>query len=100
VAFRYETPVLENNLFSREWQRMLSALFFGSFADNETPTGVIDGANKVFSLAKTPSPSANLQLFKNGILQVEGTDYTLAKNVVTFGAAPALASTLKAFYRY
>lgn len=101
MSFNFKTPVLDGkNFFSGEWQRALGAIFSGSFADNETPSGAIDGVNVTFTLAKTPNPALCLQLFKSGTLQVQGSGYTLNKNVITFAVAPAIASTLKAFYRY
>jgi hypothetical protein len=101
MAFSFRTPVLdENNFFTSQWQRMLSQIFSGSFADSETPSGTIDGANKVFTLAKTPSPNLSLQLFKGTAIQIQGTDYTVARNVVTFTSAPAALSVLRAWYRY
>lgn len=50
---------------------------------NETPSGIVDGANDTFSLSRTPT---NLMLFKNGMLQKEGVgnDYTLIGNIIVF----------------
>lgn len=101
MSFNFRTPFLDQDgLISAQWQKMLGAIFSGSFADNETPSGVVDGLNVTFTLAKTPNPALCLQLFKTGTLQVQGSGYTLNKNVITFAVAPAIASTLKAFYRY
>lgn len=46
-----------------------------------TVSGTIDGVNAVFTLSDTP---LNLDLYKNGVLQLSPTMYTLAGNVVTF----------------
>lgn len=78
-----------------------------SYADNETPTGTINGINTVFTLAFSPSPSGSLQLFLNGVFQRPGgTDYTLSGNTITFLNPPQgalgndAADTLNAFYRH
>lgn len=72
-----------------------------NYADNETPTGTINGTNAVFTLAHTPNPAASLQLFLNGAFQAAaGGDYTLATATITFITAPVNGSTLRAFYRY
>lgn len=51
-------------------------------------SGTIDGVNAIFTLAATPT--ATLQLYRNGIEQTVGSDFTLSANVVTFqpGAVP------------
>jgi hypothetical protein len=73
------------------------------FVDGEAPSGAIDGANKVFTLANTPNPAASLRLYKDsgsgGVLQLSPTDYSLSGNTITFVTAPALGSTLLADYR-
>lgn len=71
-----------------------------SFADNETPSGTVNGSNVTFTLAHTPSPAGSLQLYVNGVLQIAGTDYTLATATITFGSAPSTGALLTAFYRY
>jgi hypothetical protein len=73
-----------------------------SFADNETPAGALNGSNTTFTLAHTPiAPS--LMLFVNGVLLLQGTDYTSAGAVVTLTLlAPNGANNewIKAWYRY
>jgi hypothetical protein len=73
----------------------------GNFAGAETPVGVINGVNAVFTLANTPIGSS-LQLFKNIGLTVEGIAYSRAANVVTFNAGyiPQTGDSLVAFYRF
>jgi hypothetical protein len=72
------------------------------FADSEAPAGVVDGANAIYSLAHTPSPDTSLLLFRNGILQKRGFDYTIAGSAVTFltGAVPQQGDVVLASYRY
>jgi hypothetical protein len=71
------------------------------FVDGEAPTGLIDGSNAVFTLASTPSPAASLQLYRNGVLQRLGVDYTLAGNVITFAtpSTPQVEDVLLGSYR-
>src|SRR5581483_8029648 len=47
------------------------------YVDNEVPGGVVDGANVSFSLAGRPAPATSLTLFRNGMLQKAGLDYSL-----------------------
>jgi len=75
------------------------------FVDSETPTGVVDGANLVFTLANAPDPQESLILgYSDGAgvtaFYLHGVDYTLAADTITFTTAPAAGGTLKAFYRH
>ncbi len=73
----------------------------GTFADAETPSGTINSSNTAFTLAHTPSPAADLQLFLNGQLLIAGgADYTLATAAITMTAAPKTGDVLIASYRY
>jgi hypothetical protein len=73
-----------------------------SFADGEVPVGSINGANTVFSLANSPSPAGSLDLYLNGLLMKQSSDYTLSNNVVTFVTAstPQSGDTLLGSYRF
>ena len=78
-----------------------SAVVTGAFAENETPSGAINGSNTVFTLANTPNPASSLQVFLNGVYQTPGgEDYTLSTNTITFVTAPPSGSIIRAFYRY
>lgn len=57
----------------------------------EVPTGAIDGTNLKFTLAFSPVPANSLLLTRNGLVQAQGIDYTLAGNVITFTASPTNA---------
>lgn len=79
------------------------AVISGSFADNETPSGTINGSNDTFTVANTPNPAASVQLFKNGQLMIAGgADFTLSTATITFvaGAIPQTGDVLRASYRY
>jgi len=71
------------------------------FVDSETPLGTVDGANATFTLGAAPNPAGSLKLFRNGLLQKQGLDYTLTGNTITFlGAAiPQPGDVLLADYR-
>lgn len=74
-----------------------------TFADAETPGGIIDGVNLTFTLAAAPNPASGLKLYKNGVLLQLGGDYTLSGNTVTFINAtitPQPGDKLLANYRH
>lgn len=72
-----------------------------NFVDGETPTGLLNGTNAVFTLADAPTPASSLELYRNGLLLKQGLDYTLQGNVITFasGAIPQPGDVLTASYR-
>jgi hypothetical protein len=71
------------------------------FVDSEIPSGAVDGANLGFNLANEPVPASSLSLYRNGVLQKQGYDYTLSANSITFVAlsAPQNGDVLLASYR-
>jgi hypothetical protein len=71
------------------------------FVDAETPSGGIDGANDTFTLGAIPSPVSSLRLFRNGLLLIQGSEYTIAANVVRLASAriPVAGDVLQAWYR-
>ncbi|MBK7926847.1 MAG: hypothetical protein IPJ98_04925 [Bryobacterales bacterium] len=75
--------------------------FGAQFIDAETPSGTIDGTNTVFTLSDTPSPSASLLLYRNGILQKAGGDFHLSGATISFvtAATPQVDDILTAVYR-
>jgi hypothetical protein len=72
-----------------------------AFSDDETPSGLVDGANAVFVLADVPNPAASLVVHRNGIRLKAGLDYSLTGNAVQFvpAAVPQPGDTLLAGYR-
>jgi len=68
---------------------------------NETPIGEIDGETRSFTLAQTPSPASSLQLFRNGVLQLQGVDYTLTGATIRYegGKTPKMGDWHRAYYR-
>jgi hypothetical protein len=71
------------------------------FVDFETPAGLVNGTNTVFTLANPPSPASSLALYRNGLLEQAALDYTLSGNTITFagGSIPQAGDTLAASYR-
>jgi hypothetical protein len=68
---------------------------------NEVPTGILDGLNKSFSLASTPSSPASVMLWVNGQLMTQGSnrDYTVSGRSITFlPFAPASDDILVTMY--
>jgi hypothetical protein len=72
-----------------------------AFIDNETPAGIVDGSNVLFTLAATPAPVASLAVYRNGLLQKIDVDYTISSRNITFvaGAVPQPGDILLASYR-
>jgi len=70
------------------------------FADGETPTGTVDGANKDFVLANTPDPVTSLAVFVNTTRKTLTTDYTLSGTTITMVSAPRSGAILRVDYRY
>jgi hypothetical protein len=84
------------------WYRIASdATITLNVADPETPAGAVNGVNANFTLNGIPLPAASLQVFRNGLLQKVGVDYTVAVNVVTFlpVSIPQPGDILQATYR-
>jgi len=74
----------------------------GNFADGVIPAGPVNGSNTVFTLPSTPSPASSLELYRNGLFQLQGTDYQISGNTVTFflGSVPRSGDLLVASYRF
>lgn len=66
----------------------------------ETPTGTIDGVNRVFGISTPPIQINSLQVFVNGILQQVTLDYTFTGTTITFTvpATPQIGDTIVAYY--
>lgn len=71
------------------------------YVDAQTPSGTINGTNTTFTLPSTPSPVGSLALYRNGLLQMVGVDYSLSGAVITFlsGSTPQSGDVLQAYYR-
>jgi uncharacterized protein YoxC len=71
------------------------------FVDSEIPGGSVNGTNTSFILANAPSPVSSFQLYRNGLLQSSGVDYSLSGMTITFlaGSTPLTGDILQASYR-
>jgi uncharacterized protein YoxC len=71
------------------------------FVDAEAPGGTMNGTNTAFTLANAPAPTTSLTVFRNGILQRVGIDFTLSGSAITFaaGSVPQSSDYLRAYYR-
>jgi hypothetical protein len=70
--------------------------------DQDLPAGIVDGSNNSFTLSALPNPSSSLDVYRDGLLQEPGTDYTsINNNVIQFAAGhiPQAGDTLLANYR-
>jgi uncharacterized protein YoxC len=72
-----------------------------AFVDAQTPSGTLDGTNVNFTLANAPSPAGSLELYRNGVLQTAGVDFTLSGSAITFASnsVPQPTDILEAYYR-
>jgi hypothetical protein len=72
-----------------------------SFIDAEIPAGIIDGVNTSFTLANSPQPAASVVIYRNGVRQSAGTDFTLNGTALQFlsPSIPQSGDTLSAAYR-
>src|SRR5690242_214966 len=71
------------------------------FVDAEVPAGTVNGINTAFTLANSPAPTISLTIFRNGLLQRLGIDYTLSGASITFaaGSVPQGGDLVRAYYR-
>ncbi len=72
-----------------------------SFVDADTLTGIVDGSNTSFSLSATPNPASSLAVYRNGMLETAGVDFTASGAGIHFLAVstPQPGDTLLASYR-
>jgi len=67
---------------------------------NETPSGLVNGANTAFTLANTPAANDKLRLYLDGLrlLQGGGNDYTVTGSAITMLYAPVTGQNFLADY--
>ena len=58
------------------------------------------GPGTIFTLTNTPTAASAVAAFVNGVFQRQGTDYTIAGQVITMGVALTGAQSLDVFYQY
>ena len=69
----------------------------GTLKDGEVPTGTINSSNLIFTLSYTPINPAGVIIVLNGVVQYNGSDYTISGNTITFTTAPVTGSTIYAY---
>ena len=67
-------------------------------ARQEVPSGTVNGSNVTFTLANTPSASANVVLHIDGLVLIQTVDYTISSSTITMTTAPANGQKLLATY--
>ena len=66
----------------------------------ELTTGTIDNSNDTFTISQTPVSDASVKLYQDGLLLIQGTQYTISGSTITMTTAPNFGQTLYANYRY
>ena len=64
----------------------------------EAPSGTINSSNTSFTLTYTPIIGTKLSLYRDGMILVQGTDYTISGSTITMTSAPLYGETLYATY--
>lgn len=91
-------PTVGSHLANKSYVDSQVASVAGSFASNtiinETPSGVIDGTNRVFTLTQIPL-AGTITLVVSGIVLTYGTHFTVSGNTITYvaGFQPQAAVT-------
>lgn len=96
------TCVLTSGTTAASWDATLIVPTSSTGAVLETPSGTVNGSNTVFTLTYAPISTSTLNLFLNGVLLIQGTDYTISSNSITMtGTIPVLGQSLRAsYFRY
>lgn len=70
------------------------------FWHSQVPVGVIDGANRVFTITALPGTTETYMLYVEGKLQTRITDYNLVGTTITFlaGRQPLMGQTIQLVY--
>lgn len=67
------------------------------FVVNETPSGVANGVNVLFTLSNTPNEGSE-QIYVNGVRMIRDTDYTMSGSSIIFSAPPSAIDIILAEY--
>jgi hypothetical protein len=84
------------------WYRIASgASVTIDIVNGEMLVGLVNGSNPLFSVTSAPKPASSLQVYRNGLLQKAGVDYTTSVNTITFTSVsiPQPGDILQASYR-
>lgn len=89
----------EGNELTPDEELVVQAIAGGTYFRDVTPTGDVDGENATFVLPSAPNPADSLVFSKNGVEQIQDTDYTLTDDTVVFVSPPEAGTILIARYR-
>lgn len=64
----------------------------------ETPTGLVNSSNTVYTIANTPANASNVIVVLDGLVHRNGVDYTISGTTITFVTAPATGSEIFVYY--
>lgn len=64
----------------------------------ETPAGTVNGSNVTFTVSHAAVNAASFALYLDGIVQYQGSDYSIVGTTITMVAAPVTNQTLYAIY--
>jgi hypothetical protein len=95
----YKLKNIEWTFELTDWSELDFNKVFNS--DKETPLGVIDNINRVFTLEHTPITNSE-HIYLNGVLQDSGedNDYVIEDNQIIFLIPPRINMKIKCSYRY
>ena len=68
------------------------------FVEGETPAGLVNDSNTVYTLANTPVVGS-VKVYQNGTRRKVTEDYTISGTTITFLIAPATGDILLVDYR-
>lgn len=104
LNFLLSIPQNQSQFALQQKQATASAGVVGTFTGGETPTGIINGTNKVFTLAATPL-QGNAVVILGGVLQnpqvtnnSQPFQYTISGTTLTFVNAPTTGTSLVVNY--
>jgi hypothetical protein len=70
----------------------------GNAPYQEIPAGAINGVNVTFTVSVAPADSQAFELFLDGLILVQGTDYNIVGSTITMAVAPNFGQLLYAVY--
>lgn len=78
--------------------QLLTFVGSSAFVDGETPSGLVNDSNTVFTLASTPVVGS-VKVYHNGVRIKVTEDYTISGTTITFVIAPATGDNILVDYR-
>jgi hypothetical protein len=74
------------------------SLTSSNFVTAEVPSGSINSSNTSFTLANTPV-TGTVKVYRNGLRQIVGTDYTISGTTITYLYAPTTGDSIVTDYQ-